>query len=555
MDCVMKKYLTQIMKDQVIPTPQSEAISGTNQIPNSAGGYVWSVDMWEQLNRFLILGSEGGSYYASQKNLSIENAQNVLACIQADGIKTVETIVELSSNGRAPKNDPAIFALALASSIGDDATRRLALNSIPKVCRTATHLFGFVEVIKEMRGWGRGLRNAISAWYTEKDNQKLAYQVVKYRQRNGWTHRDTLRKAHPIASNPEQAEIFKWITQPDNVAWKDNPVQPENDGQAFIWAYERAQKATDVKTVLKLIQDYNLPREALPTNFLNEAEIWDALLQKMPMTAMIRNLGNMSKHGLLVPNSEAEKIVTERLADVDRLRWARVHPIQILSALRVYAGGRALRGGRNIFAQRQTGNDWKPTPLVVDALDTAFELAFQTIEPSNKRTMIALDVSGSMSMGMIAGVAGLTPREGSAAMAMVTARTEANYMFTAFQSEMVDLNISAKMRLDTVIKTISNLPFWATDCAQPMLYAMEKKYAVDTFVIYTDSETWFGKVHPVQALQQYRNAMGIPAKLIVVGMVANRFTIADPNDKGMLDVVGFDSSAPNVMNAFVRGEI
>lgn len=552
----MKKYLTQIMKDRVISTPQSKAISGTNQIPNSAGGYVWSINKWEQLNRFLILGSEGGSYYASQQNLSIENAQNVLACIAEDGIKTVGTIVEISTSGRAPKNDPAIFALALAASIGDDATRRFALNSIPQVCRTATHLFGFVEVIKEMRGWGRGLRNAISAWYTEKDNRKLAYQVVKYRQRNGWTHRDTLRKAHPSPSNPEQGEIFKWITHPDKVTWKNHSVQPENEAQAFIWAYERAQEATDVKTVLDLIQNNDLPREALPTNFLNEPEIWDALLQKMPMTAMIRNLGNMSKHGLLVPNSDAEKIVTERLADVDRLRRARVHPIQVLSALRVYAGGRALRGGnKRYYGQQRNGNDWIPTPLVIDALDTAFELAFQTIEPSNKRTMIALDVSGSMGAGMIAGIAGLTPRDGSAAMAMVTARTEANYMFTAFQDKMVDLNISAKMRLDTVIKTVSGLPFGRTDCAQPMLYALENKYAVDTFVIYTDSETWFGNVHPVQALQRYRNTMGIPAKLIVVGMVGNRFTIADPNDSGMLDVVGFDSSAPNVMNAFVRGEI
>jgi 60 kDa SS-A/Ro ribonucleoprotein len=46
--------------------------------------------------------------------------------------------------------------------------------------------------------------------------------------------------------------------------------------------------------------------------------------------------------------------------------------------------------------------------------------------------------------------------------------------------------------------------------------------------------------------------MGIPARLIVVGMVANGFTIADPDDPGMLDVVGFDTSAPALMADFVR---
>lgn len=79
---------------------------------------------------------------------------------------------------------------------------------------------------------------------------------------------------------------------------------------------------------------------------------------------------------------------------------------------------------------------------------------------------------------------------------------------------------------------------------------------IDVFVVYTDSETWFGKIHPTEALKQYREKMNIPnAKLIVVGMQSNGFTIADPNDKGMLDVVGFDSAAPQVMSLFAEGQI
>ena len=61
-----------------------------------------------------------------------------------------------------------------------------------------------------------------------------------------------------------------------------------------------------------------------------------------------------------------------------------------------------------------------------------------------------------------------------------------------------------------------------------------------------------GSVHPAKALQRYRQEMGIPAKLVVVGMTATEFSIADPNDAGMLDVVGFDTATPNVMNDFLR---
>ena len=51
---------------------------------------------------------------------------------------------------------------------------------------------------------------------------------------------------------------------------------------------------------------------------------------------------------------------------------------------------------------------------------------------------------------------------------------------------------------------------------------------------------WAGKVHPHKALRAYRERTGIPAKLVVVGMTATGFSIADPDDGGMLDIAGFD---------------
>ena len=56
----------------------------------------------------------------------------------------------------------------------------------------------------------------------------------------------------------------------------------------------------------------------------------------------------------------------------------------------------------------------------------------------------------------------------------------------------------------------------------------------------------------MQALNQYREKMGIRAKLIVVGMTSDGFSIADPDDACALDVVGFDSAVPSVMADFVR---
>ena len=140
-------------------------------------------------------------------------------------------------------------------------------------------------------------------------------------------------------------------------------------------------------------------------------------------------------------------------------------------------------------------------------------------------------------------------------VALMTAATEPQTHIVGFGDTLVPLPLSPSMRLDDAVRAVSGLPFGATDCALPMIWARENKIEVDVFAVYTDSETWFGKVHPVKALQQYRDAMGRPARLIVVGMVANKFSIADPDDGGMLDVVGFDTSAPGLMREFVMGAV
>ena len=60
-------------------------------------------------------------------------------------------------------------------------------------------------------------------------------------------------------------------------------------------------------------------------------------------------------------------------------------------------------------------------------------------------------------------------------------------------------------------------------------------------------------MHPSEALKQYRAHSGINAKLIVCAMTSNGFTLADPDDRGMLDMAGFDSAAPDIIRQFVEG--
>ena len=114
------------------------------------------------------------------------------------------------------------------------------------------------------------------------------------------------------------------------------------------------------------------------------------------------------------------------------------------------------------------------------------------------------------------------------------------------------MDLSPKLRLAEVVKRLEAIPMGGTDCALPMLWAARNKLNVAGFITYTDSETWAGNIHPAQALQRYRREYVGDAKAVVVGMTANGFTLADPADRGMLDVVGFDTAAPAVIADFVR---
>jgi 60 kDa SS-A/Ro ribonucleoprotein len=534
----MVKYLKILPNRKA--TPQNQPIPGSGQVANSAGGYSFPVDDWKRLDRFLVLGSEGGSYYASERKLSLENAEAVLRCIETDGLRTVKRILEISDAGRAPKNDPAILALALAFTAGDADTRRAASEALPKVCRIGTHLFHFAQYVDTMRGWGRGLRRAVANWYVQASAENIAFQSVKYQQRDGWSHRDLLRLAHPVAPSDEHNMVFNWIVKGwPEVGTEPHPVQAGR----VIWAFERAKTAEKAE-ILKLITDYKLPREALPTQWLTDPDVWSAMLPHMGLTAMLRNLGNMSKIELLAPkNRDIVDFVCKTITSKEALRKARVHPVAVLAAMLTYKQGRGVRGS----------GEWKPVTKVIDALDAAFYAAFGNVEPSGKRLVLALDVSGSMDGGQIAGVPGLTPRMGSAAMSLVTAATERDYTIMGFSHELVHVDISPRQRLDDVMKTLQKIPMGGTDCSLPMIWALKNKVKADAFIVYTDSETWYNQhIHPVQALQEYRDKMKIPAKLIVVGMVANRFSIADPNDAGMMDVCGFDTSAPQLMTDFVK---
>jgi 60 kDa SS-A/Ro ribonucleoprotein len=389
----------------------------------------------------------------------------------------------------------------------------------------------------------------------------LAYQMVKYRQRNGWTWARLIHLSHPVPPTEEHENLYRW-------ALGRNPLLVPEKIEGFQWAQLSASPADTAKLVRERPW---LPREALRPEHTKDVEVWRALLDtKMPMGALVRNLGRMTSYGVLKPMDPYISTVTAQLTNRRALNNARVHPIEILKALTTYRAGRG---------ERLT---WKPVSAISDALDEAFYAAFGSVEPSGKRTLLSIDVSGSMAAAPVSGLANLSARTAAAAMALVTASVEPLHEIMAFSSDhpvqasrswtslpgcevyerdewarwcMAPLDISPRMRLADAAKVMHDTQAGGTDLSLPLRYATEQELPIDTFVVYTDNEGWTGRIHPSQALKQYRAESGIPARMVIVAMTATSWSVADPKDTGMLDVVGFDTAAPNLISAFSRGEV
>jgi len=594
-------YLGRYLDPRARNTPQTQPMGwlagvnvGERQVQNEAGGYVFEIDKWQALDRFLIIGTMGGTYYASEQKITEANLGRVEELLAEDGPRVVKRVVEISRAGRAQKQDYGLAVLAMAASFkstlvaaafaqknsceihGDRPevvayrnaalTRREAYAAIPQVCRTASTLFQFLSYLKGRRKiTSRGLRTAIAAWYNQRPVDALAYQMVKYGQRHGFTHKDVLRLAHP---NPNETSTATF-GNPGPLDGEFVAAEHKRRTELYRWGVGKDVASALLPEIVKVAHDAQknpvanhaeyakrLPREALPTEWLNEPAVWEALLygddgQGMPLGALVRNLGNLTKHKVLAPGSDAERYVVGELMNQSRLAKARIHPISLFIALKTYGSGRGLKGSAT----------WAPVNSVIDALGEAFYLAMGNVEPTGKRLVLGLDVSGSMGTQYgtaVTGIPNCMPREIVAAMALVHTRVEPTApIVLPFDTKPYRFEVSRDEKLDRLITRLGAYGGGGTNCEIPIGACALPNVTPDVpdaVVIYTDNETWAGRRHVTEALYDARQR-NPQLKVVCAATTATNQQVADPKDAATFGVCGFDSAAPVLIAGFIRGDL
>ncbi len=519
-------------------------------IINSCGKEVYKVSDVNFLKRFLILGCENGTYYIGKNDLTFKN----LSCIErlitsSDPSVIVNVAREYMS--KVYKKDYILYVLARCCASSIMNLRESAYELASEICKIPTHLFMFIEYCEACNklfngstGWNRIHKKMITDWYLDKNIMKLVYLVTKYKNRNNWTHADVLKLTHITPPNSDFDCLFAYIIRGFPSLIKKPHDDANIDLLTYINDYEELKSYTkdNITQAIELIAKHNFVREHVPTNLLNNADIWNALLKNMPLIALMRNLNKITSIGVFDTYEGTLENIVNSLKNKDLIKNSKVHPLQILITLNTYSSGKGQKGALT----------WKPVEELVDALNIAFKLSFVNVIPTNKRILIGLDISGSMTGHSVCGINSMTSSEISVAMCMILCGIEPNCDIMGFSDTFKKIDISAGMSLQSNLATIYNNTFGSTDISIPFRWSLENNKEYDAFIIFTDCETNTNKIKPSVALQNYRKEMNLPnSKLIVVAMASNNFTIADPDDFGMLDIGGFDAETPTIIRDFI----
>ncbi len=519
-----------------------------DMVPNAdGGGFAFVLDQWEQLRRFLILGTGGGTYYAGEREITVANATMVAGCIAADAVRTVALIHEVSVRGLAKKQEPTLLALALCFAAKPDTdqgaiARKEAARVLPAICRTGSMLLQFVGIVTSLRGWSKGLQHAVANWYEFKshgDADTLAFQLVKYRQRDGWSHRDVMKLCHPKGI---PATIANWLL---------GKPYATNELPAIIQAFEQLQKGTTSagennedrpmteREVAALVRLYKLPWEALPTDWHKSADVWAALVPNMPPHALVRNLGRLTTLGLIAPGGPLVAQVVAQLTAKDAMTKSRMHPFAVWVALKTYGQGHGIR------------STWSPNPAIVEALGDLFTTALDAMPKTTKKYALVVDASHSMNHTVLDGLC--SAAEAAAVMAYTLHRQAPDSLVFGFSSaSWLVADASPRQRLDDYVRAVfrkrlaeeTNL-----SCIVPTLESMPH-FVPDALIAITDGEMNEGW-HPVQAVQKYRGSRLMPT--VVVATTATETTIADPTDPQWFNCVGCDASLAETVSMMIGG--
>jgi 60 kDa SS-A/Ro ribonucleoprotein len=475
----------------------------TPSVKNEAGGVAFSLSNKEALTQLVVTGTFQNTFYAGgedQLNKMLDIAEKV------DPVFVAKLAVYGRKHGFM-KDAPAVLT-ALLSKVDVDLFKKV----FPLVIDNGNMLRKFISAMRSGVVGRKSLGSAAKKQVQKLLNTKGAEWLFRNSIGNDPSMADIIKMVHPKGTTKEINEMFKYLLGRDF----DMLLMPD-----IVVDFEKFKKdATGNPPAV----DFRLL-----SNIKMSKDQWVYLASHMNWHTLRMNLNTIARNGALV---EAEAEIAKTLSDPESIKYAKVFPYQIYNTIK--------------------NTDGLPNAISV-ALNSALETSLQNTPQLSGKTLVALDVSGSM-FTPVTGYNGSVSTKVScydAAMLFAAAITHRND-----QSRVVQFNSSARYvdfkdkSLNGVMKKLLENTGGGTEVASVMAAVGSEHY--DNIVIISDNQSWAqsqGENAFHRALKQYRKNVNSRVKVALWDIQPYTSTPATSGEF-VLNVGGYSDSVFEVLDGF-----
>ncbi|MCB9879454.1 MAG: RNA-binding protein [Planctomycetes bacterium] len=413
---------------------------------NEAGAPAYALSSEQALAQYAVTGCLNGTFYASAQ----DQLDKVLALAGACDAEFVAKAAVYARRQGLMKDMPALLCAVLA--VRDGA---LLQRVFPQVIDSGKMLRNFVQIVRSgavgRKSLGTLPRRLVREWLQGRSLDQLFYASLG----NSPSLRDVVRMVHPKPDGPARANFYAWLLGKPF----DLELLPEAARQ--LEQYRRGEaELPDV--------DFRFV-SALPlTN-----DDWRTLAVRCNWTTLRMNLNTFVRHGVF-DCFETSLRLAARLADPALIAKAKVFPYQIMTTM------------QNL--------DPKAPRVLCDALDQAMEIATQNVPALPGRTVLAIDVSGSMHSAVTGHRKGSTSKttclDAAATLAASVLRRNPDATVIPFHDHTLDVRLDAREPITRIAERLRKLPSGGTNCSSVLARLNRERANADTVIYFSDNESW-----------------------------------------------------------------
>lgn len=517
------------MNKNIFGSKKTVSVSEADVV-NAAGGSAYAFGDTHALAQYAVTGCLNGTYYADAET----QLDRVLTLASKVSPEMVGKIAVYAREHGFMKDMPALLLATLAVERPGNKNLVVFKQVFPRVIDSVKMLRNFVQVIRSgkvgRKSFGSAVKKQIQSFIVKMDPNDLFRQSIG----NDPSLADIIKMVHPKPRNKTQEALFGYLLDKE---------------------FKVSLLPSDAKDFEKFKKDPSGAPPEINFQFLSNIKMsptqWADLAKAMSWQTLRMNLNTLARNGAFDIKG-LDSFVAERLRDPEAIQKAKVFPFQLLAAY------------KNAYSTAIPNK-------VFNALQDAVEIAVKNVPELPGKTVIAVDVSGSMHSPVTGTRPGSTSKvmclDAASLMGAAILRKNDEATILPFSDDVHrDLRLNGRDSVMTNAQKLSSEPSGGTDCASVLRYLNETKSKADAIIYLSDNQSWIQSGLSTYAGNKYAPGTNMAkewavykkrnpkAKLVLIDLQPSGDTqVLDSSS--VLNVGGFSDRVFDIVSLFVQNKL